>query len=115
MANQKTRSKTVLRINWRLFDIASEYLGAEWDLHPETNYLDKTTGEVILTWDEDEDEYNEDPAMNKELKDKVKSCPERYLEIPFLSNGDDDEDEVERRKEQLLRENGIEFEWVRTH
>ena len=112
MPNQKTLSRKGLRINWHALDIASKYLGAKWDHHPQTNYLDKLTGQVIFTWDDDEDEYSEDPAVNKEWKDRVKSCPQRYLEIPCLSDWDDDENEVERRMELFLRDNGIDFEWV---
>lgn len=112
MPNQKTRSKKARRIKWHAFDIASKYLGVKWDHHPQTNYLDKLTGQVIFTCDNDEDEYSEDPAMNKKLKDRVKGCSERYLEIPCLSDWDDDENAVERRMEQFLRDNDIDFEWV---
>lgn len=114
MANREDQSKAVLKINWHGFEAACRYLGPEWDYchDHETNYLDLANGDAIFTQDSDDHEWNDDPDMNRHLRERVKRCPEQFLEIPFLAYKDDEPDEAERNKERFLGDNGVEYEWV---
>jgi len=63
----------------------------EYELHPQSFYLDLSTGRVTFVYESDEDasfEMGISPEKNQEERLLVESDPDRFLLIPGLSHAD---------------------------
>ena len=80
-----------LQINQVLFIDAFERDIDFQVMDPQSNFLDKETGEVVWVFEDDEDAENIagiKPEENDVIRERIEASPERYIEIPVLSHGE---------------------------
>jgi len=78
-----------LPIDQELFKLA---FGRDVDSHdpyPLTTYLDRRTGEIDWVYEKDEDAEGEGIPLsdNRAMRERTKTAPDQYLELPGLTHG----------------------------